>query len=188
MRDRDTKTLNPLKALLTVYQSSSKDRSQKAPNTPESHFQSDTFLAPLIQRQIAKRQDSIAGFQQHHRQDLVEKESYEISILQKYLPQPQTTERDVREMTSEAVESLRSSGDGANDPGSMSLKRIYDYLYKDKGRRERLGIVWANQGMVRRVVAETVRDLSDRIDDGPELNVEKLKPRPEDKLTKSRYQ
>jgi len=188
MRERDTKTLNPLKSILTVHQSSSKDISQNKPNTPVSLFQSDQFLAPLIHRQIAKRQDSIKGFKEHHRHDLVENESYEISVLQKYLPQPQTTEEDIRLMTTEAVESLRSSGDGANDPGSMSPKRVFDYLYKDEKRREMLGTVMADQGMVRRVVAETIRDLSDRIDDGPEWNVEKLKLRPQDKLTKGRYQ
>ena len=91
-------------------------------------------------------------------------------------------------MTIDAVECLRSSGDGANDPGSMSLKRIFDYLNKDGKRREKLGTVRADQGMVRLVVAETVKELSDRIDHGPDLNIEKLKPRPEDKLTKPRYQ
>src|SRR5271167_4237447 len=110
MRERDTKTLNPLKSILTVHQSSSKDISQNKPNTPVSLFQSDQFLAPLIHRQIAKRQDSIKGFKEYHRHDLVEKESYEISVLQKYLPQPQTTEEDVRMMTTETIESLRSSG------------------------------------------------------------------------------
>ena len=70
----------------------------------------------------------------------------------------------------------------------MSLKRVYNWLYKGEERREMLGTVMADQGMVRRVVAETVRDLSDRIDGGPEWNVDKLKPKPEDKLTKSRYQ
>ena len=68
MRDRDTKTLNPLKALLTVYQSSSKDHARNNTQYPDSHFQSDTFFAPLIHRQIAKRQESIIGFKEYHRQ------------------------------------------------------------------------------------------------------------------------
>ena len=120
--------------------------------------------------------------------DLVENESYEVSVLQKYLPRPQTTEEDVKNWIEEAVESLRSEGRGANDPGSMSLKRIYEWLFKDEARREALGPVRVDQGMMRRVVAETVRDLSDRIDKGPDLNVEKLKSRPKDELTKDRYQ
>ena len=188
MRDRDTKTINPLKTLLTAHQSYCKDLARNKPNTPLSYFQTDNFFAPLIHRQIAKRQDSILGFKEYHRHDLVEKEEYEISVLQKYLPQPQTTEEDVRRLTTEAIESLRSSGEGANDPGSMSLKRIYGWLYRDEGRRNALGSVRADQGMVRRIVAETVRDLSDRVDDVAEWNVEKLKPRPVDNLTKDRYQ
>lgn len=188
MRDRDTKTLNPLKSLLTIHQSSSKDHARNKPNTPDSHFKSDDFFAPLIHRQIAKRQESIIGFKEYHRMDLVEKESYEISVLKQYLPRPQTTEEDVRNWTNEAVESLRTEGKGANDPGSMSVKRIYEWLFRDEARRKALGPVRIDQGMMRRVVAETIRDLSDRIDNGPDLTVEKLKPKPKDELTKDRYQ
>jgi uncharacterized protein YqeY len=188
MRGRDTRTLNPLKSLLTAHQAKSKEISLKELDTPQNHFEEDEFLAPLIHRQIAKRQDALIGFKEYKRHDLVEKETFEISVLQRYLPQPQTTEADVRALTIEAVESLRSSGDGANDPGSMSLKRIYNWLHSDPERKKALGTVMADQSMVRRVVAETVSELSDRVDSPTQFEVESLKPMPTDTLTKDRYQ
>jgi uncharacterized protein YqeY len=188
MRARDMATLNPLKALLSVHQAKSKDTNNKDVSADESKFASDNFLAPLIHKQIAKRKDSIIGFKEYHRHDLVEKEEFEISVLEKYLPQPQTTEDDVRRLTTEAIETLRSSGKGANDPGSMGMKKIYEWLKKDTGRREMLSERFAEQGMVRRIIAETVRDLSDRPDGSPTFNVERLKPRETDNLTHDRYQ
>lgn len=188
MRERDTRTLNPLKALLTVHQANAKDVSLKKPDTHQNRFESDSFLAPLIHRQIAKRQEALIGFKEYKRHDLIEKETFEISVLQRYLPQPQTTEADVRALTIEAVESLRASGDGANDPGSMSLKRIYNWLYSDEERKKALGTEMADQGMVRRVIAETIQELSDRIDNPMQFEVDRLKPKPADTLTKDRYQ
>jgi uncharacterized protein YqeY len=188
MRARDMATLNPLKALLTAHQAKAKQLTVNDPEKSDSHFANDNFLAPLIHKQISKRKDSIVGFKEYHRTDLVEKEEFEISVLEKYLPQPQTTEEDIRNLTIEAFETLRSEGKGANDPGSMGIKRIYEWLKKDAKRREMMSEKFADAGMVRRVIAETVRDLSDRPDASPEFNVERLKPREKDDLTKDRYQ
>ena len=188
MRTRDMKTLNPLKSLLTAHQSNQKDVMNKKPKTPLSHFESDAFLTPLIYRQIAKRRDSLAGYKAYHRHDLAEKEEAEITVLETYLPQPQTSVEDIRAMTVEAFEALRTNGDGANDPGSMSLNRIFEYLKGNEILREKLEPTRVDQVVLRRVVAETVKSISDRIDSAPAWNVEKLKPKSEDTLTKERYQ
>src|SRR5579862_2844504 len=132
MRARDMSTLNPLKSLITAHQATSKEILNKKPDTPSSELESDSFLAPIIHKQIAKRQDSIAGFKQHNRDDLAEKEAAEIGVLQKYLMQPQTTAEEVKTMTLEAIEALRNSGVGANDPGSMSLRKIFQWLNSDE--------------------------------------------------------
>jgi uncharacterized protein YqeY len=188
MRTRDTNTLNPLKSFLTAHQSSSKDVLSKKPNIAKTHFESDIFLAPLLHKQIAKRRDSLEGYKAHGRDDLAEKEAFEITVLERYLPYPQTREDDVRRMTVETIEIMRSNGDGPNDPGNTSLNKIYEYIKRDEENREALSVLHADQGMVRRVIAETVRDLSDRIDGAPQRNVERLKPVEEDTLTKGRYQ
>lgn len=188
MRTRDTNTLNPLKSFLTAHQSSSKAILSKKPNIDKTYFESDIFLAPLLYKQISKRRDSLEGYKAYGRNDLVEKEAYEITVLERYLPYPQTQEDDVKRMTIETIEIMRSNGDGPNDPGNTSLNKIYEYVKRNDGDREALSVLHADQGMVRRVIAETVRDLSDRIDGAPQRNVEKLKPVEEDTLTKGRYQ
>ena len=190
MKARDTKTLNPLKALLTSYNAMMKETTLKhvANSMKQRTFESDDYFIPVIRKQIGKRQDAIVSFKEHLRDDLAEKEAYEISVLEKYLPQPQTTAEDVRQLTIEAVESLRSSGDGANDPGNMSYKRIYAWFNADPERKKVLGLVRCDQTMMKRVVAETVKELSDRVDGLTQANIDKLKPKEVDYLTKPRYQ
>jgi uncharacterized protein len=187
MRTRDMQSLNPLKALITAHQSSLKETMNKKPELPTSHFESDAFLAPIIHKQIAKRRDSIIGFKEYRRDDLVEREAAEIAVLERYLPQPQTTPEEVKAMTVEAIESLRSSGNGANDPGNMSHNRIFKWLKSDEGRQQKLDPIMADQTMVRTVIAETVRELSDRVDASTTIEIEKLKPKEEDTLTKDRF-
>jgi len=190
MKARDMETLNPLRSLLAAHNALMKEFTIKhvADSMQQSTFESDEHFIPVIRKQIAKRQDSIVSFKEHLRDDLADKETYEISVLEKYLPQPQTTAEDVRRLTIEGVESLRSTGNGANDPGNMSMKRIFGWLYADVERKRKLGSVWCDQGMMKRVVAETVKELSDRVDNLTQANIDKLKPKEVDYLTKPRYQ
>src|SRR5271155_146839 len=190
MKARDIKTLNPLRSLLAAHNTLRKETTIKhvAESMQQRTFEMDEHFIPVIRKQIAKRQDSIVSFKEHLRDDLVAQETYEISVLEKYLPQPQMTAEDVRRLTIEGVESLRSSGDGANDPGNMSMKRIFGWLYADEERKSKLGLVWCDQGMMKRVVAETVKELSDRVDNLTQANIDKLKPKEVDHLTKPRYQ
>src|SRR5258706_10232484 len=52
----------------------------------------DTEVVGLIQKEIKKRRDSIEQFQSGGRPDLAAKESAEISVLEKFLPQPLSTD------------------------------------------------------------------------------------------------
>jgi uncharacterized protein YqeY len=185
MKARDSKTVNPLKSLLSAHHAAVKEATLKNPGT---HFESNVFFFPLVQRQISKRKDSLREFKEHNRLDLAEKEQHEISVLEKYIPQPQTTAEQVARMTREAVKELRESGWGNNDPGNMSPRRILECMNSIPERKRMLGELYCEQGMLRRVMAETIRDLSDRIDGSPKENVELLKPRKVDHLTKPRIQ
>lgn len=190
MKARDTKTLNVLRAILTSHNAMMKETTLKhvADSMKQKTFESDDYFIPLIRKQITKRQDAITSFKEHLRDDLAQKEEYEISVLEKYLPQPQTTAEEVRQLTVEGIESLRSEGEGANDPGNMSLKRIFAWLNVDAERKRKLSLVWCDQSMMKRVVAETVKELSDRIDNQTQANIDALKPKEVDYLTKPRYQ
>jgi len=52
----------------------------------------DTEVVGLIQKEIKKRRDSIEQFQSGGRPELAAKESAEISVLEKFLPQPLSTD------------------------------------------------------------------------------------------------
>jgi uncharacterized protein YqeY len=190
MKARDTKTLNPLKSALAAHNALRKEVTIR--HVPESQqektWEQDEHFVPVIRKQIAKRQDSIVSFKENLRNDLVAQETYEISVLEKYLPQPQTTAEDVRQLTIEGAESIRSEGEGANDPGNMSMERIFRWLYADEETKSKLGLVWCDQTMMKRVVAETIKELSDRVDNLTQANIDKLKPKKVDYLTKPRYQ
>ena len=190
MKARDHKTLNVLRAILTSHNAMMKETTLKhvADSMKQRTFESDEYFIPIIRKQIAKRQDSIVSFNEHLRHDLAQKEEYEISVLEKYLPQPQTTAQEVRQLVIRGVESMRSDGSGANDPGNMSLKRIFAWLNADAEIKRKLSLVWCDQAMMRRVVAETVKELSDRVDNITQANIDRLKPKEVDYLTKPRYQ
>ena len=68
------------------------------------------------------------------------------------------------------------------------MQRIMTWIKEDEKRRQMLGVVWADQAMVKRTMAETIRELSDRPDGLAAKNVERLKKGDKDALTKDRYQ
>lgn len=55
----------------------------------------DTEILGVIQKQVKEHLDSIEAFQKGNRNDLVVKESTELSILESYLP-PQMAEEDIK--------------------------------------------------------------------------------------------
>jgi len=85
MRARDTTRLNVLRMLKAALKNTA---IQQGTTTPPS----DEEVIATIRKQIKQREDSIHGFQQAGRTELVEKEQTEIEILQTYLPQPLSEE------------------------------------------------------------------------------------------------
>jgi hypothetical protein len=70
---------------------------QAEPNLTEEQLKekvklSDEEVAEVVSSEVKKRRDSIAGFEQGGRSDLVEKEKTELNILMKYLPKELTEE------------------------------------------------------------------------------------------------
>lgn len=52
----------------------------------------DPQILAVLDKMIKQRRDSVQQYQAGNRQDLVEQETFEINILQTYLPQPLTNE------------------------------------------------------------------------------------------------
>jgi uncharacterized protein len=70
-------------------------------------------LLQAVSSSVKQRQDSIQQFRQGGRQDLVEKETAELEILQSYLPSPLTPEQ-LREIVQAAIQES-----GAASPRDM---------------------------------------------------------------------
>src|SRR5438309_11701951 len=73
----------------------------------------DEDVLAVVQKEVKQRRDSIEQFEKGGRQDLVDKETKELEILQKYLPE-QMGEDDIRKLVSEAITQT-----GASSPADM---------------------------------------------------------------------
>jgi uncharacterized protein YqeY len=89
------------------------------------HPLSDAEIVGVIRRQIKQRRDSIEQFARGGRQDLVERESREIAVLEGYLP-PQLSYDEILGTARAVVEEV-----GATGPRDMG--KVFPLL------RERLG-------------------------------------------------
>ncbi len=69
----------------------------------------DKAIIAIIDKQIKQRKDSIGQFQIAQRSDLVEKESFELQILQSYLP-PRLTPEQIQAQISLLLAEIQASG------------------------------------------------------------------------------
>ncbi|MBC7320888.1 GatB/YqeY domain-containing protein [bacterium] len=65
----------------------------------------DNDIIDLIKQEIKKRKESIELYKQGGRQELVEKESLELKILQEYLPE-QLSEEEIRAILVKIIENI----------------------------------------------------------------------------------
>jgi uncharacterized protein YqeY len=77
----------------------------------------DAQVLAVIEKMVKQRKDSISQFHAGGRQDLVEKETAELTLLQSYLPE-QLSEQQIRLQVDTCLSELRASGD-ALSPASM---------------------------------------------------------------------
>ena len=91
----------------------------------------DAGVLQVVQREVKQRRDSIEEFRKGGRQDLVEKESAEIAILQAYLPQ-QLSREDVLAEARRVVEETGASGPG--DKGKVMPVLVKRLAGRAEGR------------------------------------------------------
>ncbi len=69
----------------------------------------DEEAMAVVSSEVKKRRDSIVAFEKGKRQDLVEKETEELNILKKYLPE-EMSEEEIRKLIKEAIVKIKAQG------------------------------------------------------------------------------
>ena len=104
MKAREQDKLNALRLLLSAV---------KQREVDERITLDDTGVISTIEKMIKQRKDSISQYEKAQRQDLADKEKFEIGILEAYMPK-QLSEAEVAAIIDAAV-----SGTGAKGPADM---------------------------------------------------------------------
>ena len=104
MKAREAEKLGALRLLLAAV---------KQREVDERITLDDTGVIAVIEKMIKQRKDSISQFEKALRQDLADKEKFEIGVLEAYLPQ-QLSAAEVEAIIGEAVAST-----GATSPADM---------------------------------------------------------------------
>jgi len=99
-------------------------------------------VVEVISGEAKKRKDSIFEFEKGGRQDLVDKETKELQIIQKYLPE-QMSEDAVKEIVKKAIEETGAAG--PKDTGKVMAK----IMPQVKGK--------ADGGIVSKIVGELLK-------------------------------
>ncbi len=104
MKARETERLGALRLLLSAV---------KQREVDERVTLDDAGVVGVVEKMIKQRKDSIAQYEKAARQDLADKEQYEISVLEGYLPQ-QLSAQEIEDAIGSALAKT-----GASSPADM---------------------------------------------------------------------
>jgi len=107
MRARETERLGALRLLLAAV---------KQREVDERITLDDAGVVSVIEKMMKQRRDSISQYEKAQRQDLADKEKYEVSVLEAYLPQG-LSQAEVEAIVADAVAS--SGASSAADMGKV---------------------------------------------------------------------
>jgi len=105
----------------------------------------DAQILSVLEKMVKQRKDSIAQFQAGGRQDLVDKESAELALLQSYLP-AQLSEEEIRVEVRAVLDTLLAAGEAVS-PALMG-KVMAQLKPRLTGR--------ADMGLVSRLIKEAL--------------------------------
>lgn len=100
MRAKDAQRLSTIRMLLAAIKQQEIDRRIE----PD-----DTAVVAIIEKMVKQRRDAVSQFEVAGRQDLVAAETFEISVLQGYLPQPLSA-AEVQALAEQAIASTGAMG------------------------------------------------------------------------------
>jgi len=104
LKSRDQNRLDALRLLLA---------SVKQREVDERITLDDAGVIAVVEKMIKQRKESIAQYEKAARKDLADKEKFEISVLEAYLP-PQLPQSEIDAIVAEAIAST-----GAKSPADM---------------------------------------------------------------------
>jgi uncharacterized protein len=107
MRARDSARLSAVRLLLAAL---------KQKEVDERIELSDADVIGIVEKMIKQRRESISQFDQAGRNDLADKEKFELQVLSAYLPS-QMSDEDVRQAVAAAVS--ESGAAGVKDMGKV---------------------------------------------------------------------
>ncbi len=100
MRERDAMLRDTLRFVLSAVKNAEIDK--RAPLTHEEEV-------AVLRAQAKQRQDSIEQFRTGRRDDLAERESAQLAVLERYLPQ-QMTDEELEAFVRDGIEEVDASG------------------------------------------------------------------------------
>jgi hypothetical protein len=104
MKAREAERLNALRLMLAAV---------KQREVDERVAMDDAGVVSVVEKMIKQRKDSIAQYEKAARKDLADKERYEISVIEAYLPK-QMSEQELEAAVAEAL-----AATGAKTPADM---------------------------------------------------------------------
>ena len=107
MRSKDSTRLGAIRLILAAI---------KQKEVDERIELVDADVISIIDKMLKQRRDSIEAFNKADRKDLVEKEEFELKVLQGYMPE-QLTEQEVDKIISNVIES--TGANSMKDMGSI---------------------------------------------------------------------
>ncbi len=108
MRAQDKARLSVLRLVQSAIKQQEIDsRTDATASGSESSALSDTQVLEVLDKMIRQRRDSVQQFAAAKREDLVQKESYEISVIQEFMPAP-LTETEVRALIAESIKKVEA--------------------------------------------------------------------------------
>ena len=93
MRNKDSKRLGVIRLIMAAI---------KQREVDERITLDDAQVIEVLDKMLKQRRESIIQYEKGQRQDLADKESYEITIVQEYLP-PALDETELESLISEAI-------------------------------------------------------------------------------------
>jgi uncharacterized protein YqeY len=95
----------------------------------------DARMLVILDKMLKQRRDSVEQFQKANRQDLVEQENFEITVIQSYMPEP-LSETEIDSLIAEAIAS-------ANAVSAKDMGKVMAELKPKLQGRADMGVVGA---------------------------------------------